>query len=216
MFYYSYNIGDFISATHHLDLEEDAIYRRLLDLYYLHEEPFRDDIKAISRSIRCKGKEDIVLAVLSEFFTLDRDQKRDGDVWSHSRCDEEIQKFRDKSEKASRSSSARWNKTEGKAKEMRSESDRIPDGMLTNNQEPITNNHNSLSVTVTPDWIPPSCFIEYVAENAMVTEKFVIECLVGFSAHFNGRVFSSDTTELAGELIKWTDRERKFRKGGKL
>ena len=39
MHYYSFNIGDYASHTRHLTAIEDLAYRRLLDLYYLHEQP---------------------------------------------------------------------------------------------------------------------------------------------------------------------------------
>ena len=39
MNYYPFHIGDYASHTRHLTLMEDLAYRRLLDLYYLHERP---------------------------------------------------------------------------------------------------------------------------------------------------------------------------------
>ena len=40
MHFYSFNIGDYASHTRHLTPMEDLAYRRLLDIYYLHEQPF--------------------------------------------------------------------------------------------------------------------------------------------------------------------------------
>ena len=108
MFFFSYHIGDFVSATHHLDLVEEAIYRRLLDLYYTTEKPLPDDVKVLARAIRAKGEEDAVKAILEEFFKLS-----DG-VWRQTRVDEEIAKYRDKSRKASESASYRWKDPKGK------------------------------------------------------------------------------------------------------
>lgn len=84
---------------------------------------------------------------------------------------------------------------------------------ITTREEKRREDNNSLSlIKISPDWLPDSRFIEYVSEAAMVPEAFVLECLVGFIAHHNGKEFRLDTTDLADELTKWVDRERRFRK----
>ncbi len=224
MFYFSYHIGDFVSATCHLDLREEAIYRRLLDLYYQTETPLEDDVKALSRSIRAKGEEEVVKAILEEFFKLS-----DG-VWRQTRVDEEIEKFREKSRKASESASHRWkapidtgSKSERKANAKRTHNETDPNGMLTKNQEPITNNQEpekrkressapsrSLPLTVIdPLWSPSAELITEVAEIATVSEKFARDCSIGFGAHYVGRSYKP--TALRSALVKWVDRERRFR-----
>lgn len=107
MNYYEHHIGDFDSATAHLSLLEDAVYRRLICLYYRSEAPIPADIKQACRLVRAssKAERDTVVDVLGEFFTLA------DDGWHNARCDEEIARFKDKQRKARASADARWSKS---------------------------------------------------------------------------------------------------------
>ena len=49
MHYYNFHIGDYVTHTKHLTLLEDLAFRRLLDHYYLHEEPIKQ--REIARQI---------------------------------------------------------------------------------------------------------------------------------------------------------------------
>ena len=97
MHYYSFNIGDYASHTRHLSEMEDLAYRRLLDLYYLHEKPLNECSTTVSRLINMRKHEKDVQAVLEEFFTY-----VEGRGWTHSRADQEIAKYHEKLESASR------------------------------------------------------------------------------------------------------------------
>ena len=70
MNYFSFHIGDYICATQHLSLEEDLMFRRLLDLYYTTEKPLTKDELQLFRLTRanCELNQDAVRAVLLEFF----------------------------------------------------------------------------------------------------------------------------------------------------
>lgn len=91
MNYYEHHIGDYDSATAHLSLLEDAVYRRLICLYYRTEAPLAADVKAVCRLVRAtsKAERDTVADVLAEFFEL----RTDG--WHNDRCDAEIARFLD-------------------------------------------------------------------------------------------------------------------------
>jgi uncharacterized protein YdaU (DUF1376 family) len=104
MHYYQFNIGDYNSHTMHLSEIEDLTYRRLLDWYYLHESSIPLDLNEVSRQIRMRTHSDCIATVLLEFF------ERTPDGWIHHRADKEIEKVGDKSQKASASAKARWNK----------------------------------------------------------------------------------------------------------
>jgi hypothetical protein len=58
MHFYSFNIGDYISHTRHLTVIEDCAYRRLLDLYYLHEQPLNECSTTVARAINMRDHED--------------------------------------------------------------------------------------------------------------------------------------------------------------
>ena len=104
MNYYEHHIGDYDSATAHLSLTEDGVYRRLICLYYRTEQPLPADTKAVCRLVRAASKQerDTVADVLGEFFQLAQDG------WHNERCDQEIARFQDKQAKAKRSAEARW------------------------------------------------------------------------------------------------------------
>jgi uncharacterized protein YdaU (DUF1376 family) len=104
MHYYQFNIGDYNSHTMHLSEIEDLTYRRLLDWYYLHESPIPLELNEVSRQIRMRTHSDCIATVLQEFF------ERTADGWIHHRANKEIEKVGDKSQKASASAKARWNK----------------------------------------------------------------------------------------------------------
>lgn len=104
MHYYQFNIGDYKSHTEHLSEMEDLTYRRLLDWYYLHESPIPLDLVETARQIRMRSHTDCIALVLQEYF------ERTDDGWIHHRANAEILKAGDKSQKASESAKARWNK----------------------------------------------------------------------------------------------------------
>jgi len=134
MHYYQFNIGDYASHTRHLDLYEDLAYRRLLDMYYLHERPLNVDSAVVAKQIGMREKVQVVQDVLNEFFQLGKDG------WVNDRADKEIKHYHSKIEQASRA---------GKASAERRSNGRSTDVQPTNNQEPITN--NQIEAKASPD-----------------------------------------------------------------
>jgi uncharacterized protein YdaU (DUF1376 family) len=134
MHYYQFNIGDYASHTRHLDLYEDLAYRRLLDMYYLHERPLNVDSAVVAKQIGMREKVQVVQDVLNEFFQLGEDG------WVNDRADKEIKHYHSKIEQASRA---------GKASAERRSNGRSTDVQPTNNQEPITN--NQIEAKASPD-----------------------------------------------------------------
>jgi uncharacterized protein YdaU (DUF1376 family) len=154
MHYYQFNIGDYLSHTKHLDLMEDLAYRRLLDLYYLHERPLNSGIASVARQIGMRDHETEVKTVLEEFFDLS------DDGWINQRADKEIKHFHSKIDQASRA---------GKASAERRMSARSTDVQLTNNQEPITNNQ------LKPSICPPEGELDSAKKLPGCDHKAVIE-----------------------------------------
>jgi len=101
MHFYSFNIGDYISHTKHLSDMEDLAYRRLLDLYYLHERTLNEDVAIVARKINMRDNVLEVETVLNEFFVLEI-----GKGWTNPRADEEIQKYQSKVQSAIRAGKA--------------------------------------------------------------------------------------------------------------
>jgi uncharacterized protein YdaU (DUF1376 family) len=96
MNYYPFHIGDYASATQHLTEFEDLAYRRLMDVYYVSEKPIPLDRRQAYRLVRASSDamREAVDTIINEFFTPE------DDGWHHKRCDAEIDRAREKSNKA--------------------------------------------------------------------------------------------------------------------
>ena len=94
MHYYQFNIGDWALHTSHLSLEEEGVYRRILDFYYDTELPIPKDTRQIMRRLRLSQHSEIVDIILEEYFYLE------DDGWHNKRVDEEIAKYQAKSDRA--------------------------------------------------------------------------------------------------------------------
>lgn len=129
MRFYSFHIGDYASHTRHLTLMEDLAYRRLLDLYYLHERPLNARSADVARAIGMRDCEAEVATVLAEFFEL-----VEGAGWINRRADEEIVRCKSKQEQASRA---------GKASAQRRFNARSTDVQPPITHDPLPNTHES-------------------------------------------------------------------------
>ena len=153
MNYVQFHIGDWESGTRLLTPLEKGIYIDLLMLYYSTERPIlRSYFDRITRGYT-EDERKAFDYVVSQYF----EEQDDG--FHNARCDEEIAKAAEKSEKARKSIQARWNKAaKGPASlvsdtcrkpdestdAIRTNNERNTDVLLTNNQEPITKEDISL------------------------------------------------------------------------
>jgi len=94
MHYYQFNISVWSLHTSHLTLEEECVYRRLLDYYYDTEKPIPEETKQVIRRLRLVNYEHVVEQILGEFFHLEQDG------WHNNRADIEISDYQAKAEKA--------------------------------------------------------------------------------------------------------------------
>lgn len=149
MNYYPHHIGDFNHATRHLTRVERALYRELIELYYDTERPLNaGDFPGLCKRVLATSEEEqvAVASVLKEFF------ERDGDVWRHRRCDQELASYRSKQDAASRAG--------------RASAERRLNGCSTNvgdtlndtatNQEPRTKNQSRRATRLPADWALPA------------------------------------------------------------
>jgi hypothetical protein len=163
MHYYQFNIGDYKSHTNHLDLLEDLAYRRLLDLYYLHERPLNSGVASVARQIGMREHEDKVKLILEEFFHISPDG------WINPRADREIKHYHSKIEQASRA---------GKASAERRSNERSTGVQPNNKQEPITNNHKPITnINTTPEGVSQTVWQDFVshrkANKASITQTAI-------------------------------------------
>jgi uncharacterized protein YdaU (DUF1376 family) len=106
--YYPFHIGDYASATRHLSWDEDAAYRRLLDVYYSTEKPLPADLRAACRLVLAttEAQREAVRVVLEEFFKLT------DAGYINARADAEISAMREKQQKQREKANKRWHKPE--------------------------------------------------------------------------------------------------------
>jgi uncharacterized protein YdaU (DUF1376 family) len=137
MHYYSFHPGDYLKDTAHLSLLEDATYRRLIDFYYISEQPIPVATQSVARRLRLDCQ--MVDAVLAEFFEL----REDG--WHQARCDDEIEAYH---------ALCQRNRINGKAGGRRKRTQSQPSGnpvatqmggQIKANQYPLTNNHKPMN-----------------------------------------------------------------------
>lgn len=118
---------------------EDLAYRRLLDFYFLHEQPIKH--RDVARQIGMKEHEEDVLTVLNEFFL----STPDGFV--NPRADKEITQYKEFSAAGKRGAAKRWGTPPNG--EANSPPNATP--IATNNHKPLTNNHGE-ATRISEDW----------------------------------------------------------------
>jgi uncharacterized protein YdaU (DUF1376 family) len=180
MHYYQFHIGDYKSHTHHLSLIEDLAFRRLLDHYYLHEQPIKQ--RDISRQIGMKDHEQEVLTVLDEFFMSTEDG------YINPRADDEIAKYRKFIEDGKRGAAKRWLKG--------GDSPPIATPIATINQEPITNNQKpkreSATVVATPEGVTESVWQDFVKHRKAKKAPITPTALAGIKREADKASWSLD------------------------
>lgn len=94
MNYYPHHIGDYLKDTAHLTMIEDGAYRRLIDLYYLHEQPLPVEKRQVYRLARAStpAERKAIDTILDEYFSPGEEG------WMHRRCEEELSRSRGKTE----------------------------------------------------------------------------------------------------------------------
>ena len=147
MHYYSFNIGDYRKDTVHLSPIEHYIYRTLIDMYYLSEEPIPKETHWVMRRLNLGSQEEetALKNVLNDFFY----EVDDG--FRHERIDAEIEKYQANAEKNRKNGKKGGRPPKNKPKETQSVSDGLPDESKQNpNQEPLTTNHQPLTINHEP------------------------------------------------------------------
>jgi uncharacterized protein YdaU (DUF1376 family) len=136
MHYYQHHIGDFIKATARLSDAQTMAYLRLLWMYYDSEKPLKPDAKVLAFQIGATVEDTELL--LESFFVLCENG------WHQTRCDKEIQEYREFLNKKSNA---------GKASAERRKNNRLTgveqvlnnsatDVQLTTNHSPLTTNQD--------------------------------------------------------------------------
>lgn len=141
MNYYPHHIADFDQATRHLTRVERSVYRDAIERYYDTECALTKDFDALAKRLLCVSDDEkqALKFVLDEFFI-----EEEGGFY-HSRCEEEIAKYRTNTSakaKAGRASAEARRQKAVAAKQKRTPVEQPLNSVERNstNQEPITNN----------------------------------------------------------------------------
>jgi len=120
--YYQHHIGDYAAATSYLSLIEDAIYTRLLRVYYRDEKPLPPDIETVAWLIglHTRKEKETLRRLLLQFFT----PYEDG--WHNARADEEIDQYHKTQNKGKAGAAARWGNKKEDLPQAASNADELP------------------------------------------------------------------------------------------
>jgi uncharacterized protein YdaU (DUF1376 family) len=193
MHYYQFHIGDYATHTRHLTPIEDIAYRRLLDIYYLHERPLSDCLTTVARQINMREYESEVDLVLTEFF-----DHIDGG-YINRRADKEIEHYKAKVEQASRA---------GKASAERRTNGRSTDVQPTNNHKPITNNHISIDQFETFWKIYPKKVSKENAKKAWIKIKPNDDLIVKITKAVKDQKLSEREQQFIPHAATWLNNKR--------
>ena len=200
MHHYPFHVGDYIRATAHLDIVEDCIYRRLIDLYMETELPIPNETQQVIRRLRLGSSGLILETILREFFTLDADN-----CWHNSRCDQELLEFKRLAEVSRNNGKlgGRPKKTQQVILANPDVTQTKPAGLqpIPNTQYPIPKENTVLSPPATPkaDPIPYQRIIDLYHEKLPTLRRVVM-----LTAKRKGQIAARWRTGLP-DLKTWAD-----------
>ncbi len=152
MYYYSKHIGDYRSATAHLDLLHHGVYQYLMETCYMNEQPLPIEVAKVCRlcGARTQEEKEAVQNVLEEFFTLTEGG------WVNSRVQKEINAYHANSDKnranGAKGGRPRKNKTQNNpvgfgsvSSGLENDANSKPNQKATINHKPLTNNQEPLT-----------------------------------------------------------------------
>ena len=168
MHYYQHHIGDFIKDTSFLTNEEIGIYLKLIWLYYDTEKPLPNNMFELSMKTGTRDNTEMLSGLLGMFFTLNSDEN----TWHHSRCDVEIEHYKQQlttASKAGKASALKRAMNKNSTGVQQAFNDRSTEVQLTNNHKPITNNQikekPNRGSRLSPDLIFPNEWFVFCKEQ---------------------------------------------------
>jgi uncharacterized protein YdaU (DUF1376 family) len=154
MHYYQHHIGDFIKDTSFLTNEEIGIYLKLIWLYYDSEKPLPNNLFELGMKTNARDNRIELEGLLGMFFVLDIENQ----CWHHTRCDKEIQHYKQQlttASKAGKASALKRAMNKNPTSVEQTFNERSTEVQPTNNQEPLTTNHKPKREIATIVACPP-------------------------------------------------------------
>jgi uncharacterized protein YdaU (DUF1376 family) len=143
MHYYQHHIGDFIKDTSFLTNEEIGIYLKLIWLYYDSEKPLPNNLFELGMKTGTRDNTEMLSGLLEMFFSFYSVE----DCWHHSRCDKEIEHYKQQlttASKAGKASALKRAMNKNPTSVEQTLNERSTKVQPTNNQQPITINHKPI------------------------------------------------------------------------
>jgi uncharacterized protein YdaU (DUF1376 family) len=143
MHYYQHHIGDFIKDTSFLTNEEIGIYLKLIWLYYDTEKPLPNNLFELGMKTGTRDNRIELEGLLGMFFVLDMENQ----CWHHTRCDKEIEHYKQQlttASKAGKASALKRALNRNSTGVEQALNERSTEVQPTSNQQPITNNQKKM------------------------------------------------------------------------
>ena len=150
MYYYQKHIGDYRSATAHLDLLHHGVYQYLMETCYMNEQPLPIEVAKVCRlcGARTQEEKEAVQNILDEFFTLT------DAGWVNSRVEKEINAYHANSDKnrtnGAKGGRPRKNKTQNNPVGFDSVSSGLENDANSKPNQKATINHKPLTINQEP------------------------------------------------------------------
>jgi uncharacterized protein YdaU (DUF1376 family) len=166
MHYYQHHIGDFIKDTSFLTNEEIGIYLKLIWLYYDSEKPLPNSIFELGMKTGTRDNQLVLEGLLEMFFVLDEQNQ----CWHHSRCDKEIEHYKQQltiASKAGKASALKRAMNKNPTSVEHTLNERSTKVQPTNNQQPLTNNQdkNKRGSRLPQDFFFPKDWCDFLVEQ---------------------------------------------------
>jgi len=143
MHYYQHHIGDFIKDTSFLTNEEIGIYIKLIWLYYDAEKPLPNNLFELGMKTGTRDNQVVLEGLLEMFFVLNEQDS----CWHHSRCDKEIEHYKQQltiASKAGKASALKRALNKNSTGVEQALNERSTQVQPTSNQQPVTNNQKKI------------------------------------------------------------------------
>jgi uncharacterized protein YdaU (DUF1376 family) len=141
MHYYQHHIGDFIKDTSFLTNEEIGIYLKLIWLYYDSEKPLPNNLFELGMKTGTRDNTEMLSGLLEMFFSFHSVE----DCWHHTRCDKELEHYKQQlttASKAGKASALKRAMNKNPTSVEQTLNERSTDVQPTNNQQPLTKNQD--------------------------------------------------------------------------
>ena len=141
MHYYQHHIGDFIKDTSFLTNEEIGIYLKLIWLYYDTEKPLPNNLFELGMKTGTRDNQVVLEGLLEMFFVLNEQDL----CWHHTRCDKEIEHYKQQltiASKAGKASALKRALNKNLTGVEQALNERSTQVQPTSNQQPVTNNQD--------------------------------------------------------------------------